>query len=292
MPRSKNNSQNNQNNQDQVGATNQQVNSENNSEVKANEQVNQEEESKSVIKNPETEQSEKPGIKPTQEEGSTEPMVLNAEEYTLSVVQQLEQRGINVARLDIKVNGEPVFAMKDGGIDRAKNQINDRHAELLRKALTDPASMKGSVKISQGGRVLVFIENGRVITDAVGLTKNQSAKVEIDSPEALNEKSKSPDSVNEGLYQRYAQDVKQIGLAGSREIATNALKDGLDRGQVVEMMKAHDPEYKKLAKESNDITAERTVVARAEVKALEAQSSQTEQQSQEVAASQSKGRSR
>ena len=287
MPRSKNNSQ---NNQSEVGATNPQVNPENNSEVKVNEQVNQQEENESVIKNPETEQSSKSEIKPVNKEGSTDPTVLSAEEYTLSVVQQLEQRGINVARLDIKVNGEHVFAMKDGGIDRARNAINDRHAELLRKALTDPASMKGSVKISQGGRVLVFIENGQVITDAVGLTKNQSAKVELDSPESLNEKSKSPESVNEGLYQRYAQGVKQIGLAGSKEIATNALKDGVERKQVVEMMKKYDPEYKKLAKESNEKTAERTVVSRAEVDLL--MKSQSEQQSQEATVSKSRGRSR
>ena len=182
--------------------------------------------------------------------------------------------------------------MKDGSIDKSRTEINDRQAEFLKQALNDPASMKGSVKIIQGSRVLVHIENGRVITDAVGIVK-QSAKVEIKSPESLNEKSKSPESVNEGLYQRYAQGVNDLGLARSKQIAIKALKDGVERGQVVEMMKTHDSEYKKLADQSGDKTAERTVVARAEVDLLiELQKSESQQQSQEAAVSKSRGRSK
>ncbi len=91
-------------------------------------------------------------------------------------------------------------------------------------------------------------------------------------------------------YRIYSEGVKDLGLARSKEIATNALKDGVEREQVVEMMKTQDPEYKKLANQGGDKTAERTVVLGAEVDLLiESQKSQSEQQSREN--KQNRGRS-
>ena len=226
-----------------------------------------------------------PVIKNKEKQLETDNQAVNsstaAEDYALSVVQSLDQRRIDVDRLEIKVNGEPVFAMKDGNIDRDKTEINDKQAELLKQALKDPTSFEGSVRITQGNKVLLHVENGRVITDSVGLTK-ESAKVEVESPE----------SVNQGLYERYSQGVNQPGLAGSQKIAQNALEDGLERKQVIEMMKNHDPEYKKLADQSGDKMAQRTVVSEAEVNLAMRSQSQTEQQSQSQTASKSRSRSR
>ncbi len=230
-----------------------------------------------------------PVVKNQQEQqlGSDERAVkssTDAEDYVLSVVQSLDQRRIDVDRLEIKVDGETVFGMRDGNIAQSKTAINDKQAELLKQALNDPASMKGSVRITQGKKVLLHVENGRVITDAVGITK-ESAKVDI----------KSPESVNEGLYKRHSEGVKDLGLAGSQKIALSALKDGVERGQVVEMMKNYDPEYKKLANQNGSEIAERTVVSQAEVELMmqsQKLQSQQQSQSQEATASKSRGKSR
>ena len=231
---------------------------------KATEQVENEPVIKSPLKEQETDSLHSPK---------------EAEDYALSVVQSLEQRGINVSRLGISVNGEPVFGMKDGDIDRSRTEINGRQAELLRQALTDPASMKGSVKITQGSRVLVHIKDGQVLSDALGIVK-ESAKVDIKSPD-------------EGSYQRYAQGVNELGLARSQQIALNAFKDGVSREEVVEMMKNHDPDYKDLIDKSGEKTAEITVVSQAEIESvMQSQPAQSEQQSQEATASKSRGRSR
>lgn len=187
---------NNQNKETRIEPTNQKKkDSENTSEVTTSSKATQQVENEPVIKNQPKELEERAGQK-----SSTD-----AEDYALSVVQSLDQRRIDVDRLEIKVDGETVFGMKDGDIDKSKTAINDKQAELLKQALNDPASMKGSVRITQGKKVLLHVENGRVITDAVGITK-ESAKVDI----------KSPESVNEGLYKRHSEGVKDLGLAGSQ----------------------------------------------------------------------------
>ena len=256
---------NNQNKKTRIEPTNQ---SENSPEVTTDSKVTEQVENEPVIKS-----------QPKEQETDSLHSPPEAEDYALSVVQSLEQRGINVSRLGISVNGEPVFGMKDGDIDRSRTEINGRQAELLRQALTDPASMKGSVKITQGSRVLVHIKDGQVLSDALGIVK-ESAKVDIKSPD-------------EGSYQRYAQGVNELGLARSQQIALNAFKDGVSREEVVEMMKNHDPDYKDLIDKSGEKTAEITVVSQAEIESvMQSQPAQSEQQSREITASKSRGRSR
>ncbi len=93
------------------------------------------------------------------------------------------------------------------------------------------------------------------------------------------------------LYEIYSEGVKDIGLSRSKQIAINAFKDGVEREQVVEMMKTHDPDYQKLASQSGDKIAERTVVSRAEVEIMQSQMSQSEQQSQSVKVAKSRRKS-
>lgn len=93
------------------------------------------------------------------------------------------------------------------------------------------------------------------------------------------------------LYEIYSQGVNDLGLARSKQIALNALKDGVERERVVEMMKKYDSEYKKLAKLSGDKTAERTVVLGAEVEIMQSQMSQSEQQSQSAKVAKSRRKS-
>lgn len=201
-----------------------------------------------------------------------------AEDYALGIAQLLDQRRINVDRLQIDVNGQTVFKLRDGDIDPSKTSINNEQTELLKKALSDPAALNGSVKITQGNQVLLHVKDGRVLIDSAGLTK-QSAKVEI----------KTPDSPSEGLYERSSKNVNSNGLQATKEIALNALKAGVDRDQVVDLLKSRDPAYQKLAeskgKNVSDETLEKLVDS-AQASLLQEQLPE-QQQSQKVKTSKS-----
>lgn len=204
-----------------------------------------------------------------------------AEDYALGLVQMLDQRRINVDRLQIDVNGKTIFKMRDGDIDQSKTSINNEHAELIKKALSDPASLNGSVKITQGNNVLLHVKDGRVLIDSAGITK-QSAKVEV----------KTPDSPSQGLYERYSQNVKGSGLKATENIATNALKDGISIEQVVGMLKEHDGGYQKIARSSTQEESEqilRKIVDKAQAYMLK-EKMLDRQQSQEVKAAKSVSR--
>ena len=274
MSKAQNNHENkgNNNNQNEVESTKtKQAKNEGDSEV-ATKVAKREEKEEAVIKSKDSEKGESQAVR---KDSSTE-----AEDYVLSVVQALDQSRINVERLRIEVDGNTVFSMKDGNINNAENRINERQAELLKQALKDPGAMKGSVTISQGRKVLLRIDNGRVITDSIGLVK-ESAKIEVESPEPVSEEA----------YKGYSEGVKEQGLAGSQKIALNALNDGVDRSQVTEMMKSYNADYQKLANKSGDNVAERMVVSQAEVNLMQSKMRQSEQQSQERKNSQSRGRS-
>ena len=206
-----------------------------------------------------------------------------AEDYALKVVQELAQRRLGVDRMQIDVDGQTVFKMKDGDIDQSKTSITNEHTELIKKALTDPAALKGSVKITQGNQLLLHVKDGRVLVDAANLTK-QSAKVEI----------KSPDSPSQGLYERYSKDNQAQGLQGMKETATKALKDDVAREQVVDMLRSHDPSYERMANTQGEKSAEQALhkmVDAAEVKLTQDKMpQQTQQRSQEAKASKSVAR--
>ncbi|CAA9569994.1 hypothetical protein AVDCRST_MAG81-1477 [uncultured Synechococcales cyanobacterium] len=179
-------------------------------------------------------------------------------------------------RLQIDVNGKTVFKMKDGDIDPRNTSITNEQTELIKKALSDPASLKGSVKISQGNQVLLHVRDGRVLIDGVGLSK-QSAKVEV----------KTPESPSQGLYERFSEGVKPNGLQATKDIAANALEAGVKREQVLDMLKSHDPSYQKLTQAQGAKVAGQTLekmVDAAGVKLMQEQMPQ-QQQSQQVKSS-------
>ncbi|MGH2415126.1 MAG: hypothetical protein ACRDEA_15830, partial [Microcystaceae cyanobacterium] len=167
------------------------------------------------------------GLEP---ETSVQKSSKEAEDYALSIVQLLDQRRVNVDRLQIDVNGQTVFKMHDGDIEPSKTAITGEHVESIKKALSDPASFEGSLKISQGTQILLHIKDGRVLIDSVGITK-QSAKVEVNTPE----------SPSQGLYDRFSKGIERQGLQATQDVAANALKAGVKREQVRDMLKARDP---------------------------------------------------
>jgi hypothetical protein len=236
----------------------------------------------------------KPEAIPTEKKSS------EAEEYALSLVQLLDQRRLNVDRLRIDINGETVFKMFDGEVDQRQTNFTSEHAELLKKALNDPASFDGTLKITQGSQVLLHVKDGRVLIDSVGLTK-QSVKAEIKTPSAQDKTElgitpDSPSSVSappsRELYNQYWLKVKSHGLQATQDIATGAFKDGVEKDRVLDLLKKHDWGYKKLASSKGSEEAETTlerIVDRAKVK-LEQEKMTQQQQSKEVEKSKSLSR--
>lgn len=117
-----------------------------------------------------------------------------------------------------------------------------------------------------------------MLIDSVGISK-QSAKVEV----------KTPDSPSQGLYERFSEGVSRNGLQATQEVAANALRAGIQRDQVIDMLKAHDPSYQKLSHAQGETRADRLLekmVEGAEVKLMQEQMPQ-QRQSHEVKASRS-----
>ena len=117
--------------------------------------------------------------------------------------------------------------------DVARSTVTDSQTELVKQALNDPASFKGSIKITNGRQVLLHVKDGQVLRDGLNLTKS-STKVEIKS---------APTE----LYVKYSQGVESKGLGATREVAVNALTEGVGQEQVKEIIKAKDYGYQNLA---------------------------------------------
>ena len=167
-----------------------------------------------------------------------------AQNYVLeNIVTALDQRRIDVNRLEINLDGQNIFKMRDG--DLAKSTITDQQAELIKQALNDSASFKGSIKITNGSQVLLQIKDGIVLRDSLGLTKS-STKVEINSAAPA-------------LYDKYAQNITSKGLRATKDIAINALTDGVGQNQVKEMIKIRDPGYQNLASSAGEDAASTTL---------------------------------
>ncbi len=171
-----------------------------------------------------------------------------ASEYALGLSQKLDQSRVNIERLQISVNGELVFGMKNGDIERDQTKITDKQADLIKQALNDPTSFDGSMKITQGGKTLLHIKDGKVLIDSVGLV-NISAKVEL----------KTPDLEAKQMYERYSKEVKPEGLAKTKETAINALQDGVSRDDVTKMLKSQDAAYQKLVSTSGEQLANKSL---------------------------------
>ena len=133
--------------------------------------------------------------------------------------------------------------MRDG--DVARSTINDEQTELIEQALKDPASFKGSIKITNGSQVLLHVKNGQVLRDGLNLTKS-STKVEINSTPV-------------DLYDKYSQNVESKGLKATKEIAVNALSDGVGFEQVKKMIESEDSAYQSLSASAGKDAASNTL---------------------------------
>jgi hypothetical protein len=159
------------------------------------------------------------------------PLEIVSDEYVLSVAQQLSQRGINIDRLQVDFGKDKaVFSMREGNL--YGNRMTSEQVEMLRTALNDPANLKGTVRITQGGKTLVHVMDGKLIEDRLGIVK-QAAKIEI-----------TPETPSQLLYQQASKGVESKGARRVEEIASNAFRSGANRQEVKEALKAHDETFK------------------------------------------------
>ena len=169
---------------------------------------------------------------------------IEAEDYVLeNIVTALDQRRVDVERLEIHLDGQNIFKMRSG--DVAKSTITDSQTELIKQALNDPASFKGSIKITNGRQVLLHVKDGQVIRDGLNLTKS-STKVEISSAPT-------------DLYDKYSQGVESKGLKATKEIAVSALADGVGIEQVKQIIKSKDSGYQSLVNSAGRDSANSTL---------------------------------
>ncbi|HEY9826777.1 MAG TPA: hypothetical protein V6D19_15150, partial [Stenomitos sp.] len=166
------------------------------------------------------------------------------EDYALTVQQMLAQRGINTGRFQIHINEAVVFKMKEGNIERSK--LTPDQTEAIKLALSDPAALKGTVKISQGGNILLHVKDGQVLVDSLGLVK-PAAKVEVTTPQ----------SPGELLYNNASKGVSAEGMRRTSEVVANAFRSGATKEQVMEMVKGHDPAYKEAVESKGQRAADK-----------------------------------
>ncbi len=195
-----------------------------------------------------------------------------AEDYALGLVNQLAQRRLNVERMQIDIDGHTIFKMHGAEIDQKRTSITDAQAEIIKTALNDPAAVQGTVTISQGSRVLLKVENGRVIKDDLGLIQEQT-KVAIETP----------NSPLEGLYDKYANKTSP-GLVGTKETAINAINGGHSLAEVSRMLE-NDPAVQKLQKQVGETEASRIVGDIVADASTQTRNTQGESQQEQVKAS-------
>ncbi len=168
----------------------------------------------------------------------------SAQDYVLeNIVTALDQRRVDVERLEISLDGQNIFKMRDG--DVARSTITDSQTELIKQALNDPASFKGSIKITNGRQVLLHVKDGQVLRDGLNLTKS-STKVEISSAPT-------------DLYDKYSQGVESKSLKATKQVAVNALADGVGIEQVKEIIKSFDSGYQSLVNSAGRNSADSTL---------------------------------
>ena len=171
-----------------------------------------------------------------------------------SVINRLEQRGVNIDTLSLRFDGQEALSYRNGDVN--KQNLTDQQSELLKSALNDPQNFEGSVTIKSGNKTLLKIENGQVTRDAVGLT-SKATTLSVESP-----------------YQKYSKESTKQGLERTKEVLSNIIKDGIPQDKAKEIIStSQDPGYKDLKENTGQANADKVldnlsnnVVAQAQIK--------------------------
>jgi hypothetical protein len=165
---------------------------------------------------------------------------------------QFASRGIDIKNAQIDLDGQTVFKLKNNDLETSK--LDQQTNEMLQKALSDPANLKGEVKISVGGQLLVHVKDGQVLAGHAFI--KESVKIEANTPSKTK-------------YDELSQPIKAQGLEKTKQIAQAAFTSGMEAAAVTEMLSQHDAGFKELQTLSPKTNQQ--IIAQAESRAKQAQ---------------------
>lgn len=158
------------------------------------------------------------------------------------VLQKLEGRGVDLTNTSITFDGVEALSYKNNNVS---NRLSDSQAQLLQSALNDPQNFKGSVEIKTGNRVLLKIENGSVARDVIGLTaKKTTVAIEANTKD---------------LYEKYSQNTRGKGLAKTKEVAQNAIADGMSGEQTKKVIRLEDGGFRDYKEQQGEQIADKNL---------------------------------
>jgi hypothetical protein len=158
------------------------------------------------------------------------------------VLQKLEGRGVDLTNTSVTFDGVEALSYKNNNVS---NRLSDSQAQLLQSALNDPQNFKGSVEIKSGNRVLLKIENGSVARDTIGLTaKKTTVAVEASTKD---------------LYEKYSQNARGKGLAKTKEVAQNAIADGMSGEQTKKVIRLEDGGFRDYKEQQGEQIADKNL---------------------------------
>lgn len=157
-----------------------------------------------------------------------------AQDYVLkNLVDKLTAARMNTDRLEIHYNGKKIFQMKGAEIDKSTS-ITDGQADQIKQALQDPAAFGGNLLIRQGDQILLHIKEGRIIRNPAGLAQ-QSATIEVETKDQIQQSQSVPQSPSQGLWQKYGANQKD-DFAGLSKAAKLAAQDGVSQNDIQSML--------------------------------------------------------
>jgi hypothetical protein len=177
----------------------------------------------------------------------------SAQDYVLkNIVDKLTAARMNTDRLEIRYNGKKIFQMKGAEIDKSTS-ITDGQAEQLKQALQDPAAFGGNLLIKQGDQILLHIKEGRIIRNPAGLAQ-QSATIEVETKDQIEQSQSVPQSPSEVLWQKYGANQKG-DFTGLSKAAKLAAHEGVNPKDIQSML-SHSNQLKQYSATQGNEKAE------------------------------------
>lgn len=179
---------------------------------------------------------------------------------------QFGSRGIDIKNAQIDLDGQTVFKLKNNTLETSK--LDQQAHEMLQKAMSDPANLKGEVKISVGGQLLLHVKDGQVLAGHAFV--KESVKAEVSTPSQVK-------------YNELSQNVRATGYEKTKQVAQAAFASGMEAKAVTEMLSQHDSGYKELQdispKTNEQIISQAQSRAKQSEAAVEPQQTKQEQES-------------
>ncbi|NJM68448.1 MAG: hypothetical protein HC851_23680, partial [Acaryochloris sp. RU_4_1] len=110
------------------------------------------------------------------------------------IVNPLDKRGVDTSRLAVFYNGEQIFGMKAGDIDRRVTQVSDERMEAINEALHNFKDFEGEFKVKVGNRVVLHLKEGQKLVDTYNLAPQDMQRPEgqFKTKEQLKQEQSQP----------------------------------------------------------------------------------------------------